>query len=61
MFEERLERVEKALRNIDHGTYGTCEICGGPIEKEVLAITRSSNFVKIAKKLPRYVIFNKSR
>jgi len=30
-FEERLDRVERALEKLDEGTYGTCERCGNPI------------------------------
>jgi RNA polymerase-binding transcription factor DksA len=29
--QEALGQVEKALRKIDQGTYGTCERCGKPI------------------------------
>jgi len=28
---EILELVDQALRRIDHGTYGVCEVCGAPI------------------------------
>ncbi|HEX2869230.1 MAG TPA: SpoIIE family protein phosphatase [Ignavibacteriales bacterium] len=31
-----LEDVEAALMRINEGTFGTCEICGGPIETEAL-------------------------
>lgn len=34
--ERLLDQVEKALKRIDEGTYGTCERCGGPIGKERL-------------------------
>lgn len=27
----RLAAVESALRRVDDGTYGVCEVCGGPI------------------------------
>jgi DnaK suppressor protein len=30
-FEERLERVDRALAKLDDGTYGTCDACGKPI------------------------------
>lgn len=30
--ESRLERVERALEQIGAGTYGTCEVCGQPID-----------------------------
>lgn len=28
-----LDKIDRALKRIDEGTYGTCEICGKPIEK----------------------------
>ncbi len=28
---QMLEQIEYALKKIDHGTYGTCQICGKPI------------------------------
>ena len=28
-----LQKIERALRRIDEGTYGVCDICGKPIEK----------------------------
>ncbi|NPV09155.1 MAG: hypothetical protein HPY83_14495 [Anaerolineae bacterium] len=34
--ESRLEAVERALRMVETGTYGTCERCGAQIEKERL-------------------------
>ena len=30
-FEERLDRVERALEKFDEGTYGTCDACGKSI------------------------------
>lgn len=27
----RLEEIAAALRRLDEGTYGVCEVCGGPI------------------------------
>lgn len=29
--EQELEDIEAALLRIEHGTYGRCEVCGGPI------------------------------
>jgi len=29
--EADVEAVERALGRLDDGTYGTCEVCGGPI------------------------------
>lgn len=34
--ETQLSDVKVALERIDAGTYGTCEVCGKPIEKERL-------------------------
>ena len=28
-----LQKIERALRRMDDGTYGVCDICGKPIEK----------------------------
>jgi len=33
---QRLEDIDRALKKIDEGTYGICEICAKPIEKERL-------------------------
>jgi DnaK suppressor protein len=32
LLSETLEQVEDALKRIDDGTYGTCAVCGRPIE-----------------------------
>jgi RNA polymerase-binding protein DksA len=34
--EAELSDVERALRRLDDGTYGTCEVCGRPISEERL-------------------------
>ncbi len=34
--EENLERIEKALTQIDKGAYGVCETCGNAIEADRL-------------------------
>ncbi|MBI2625941.1 TraR/DksA family transcriptional regulator [Candidatus Parcubacteria bacterium] len=34
--EERLALIEKALKKIEQGTYGTCERCANPIEQSRL-------------------------
>ncbi|GCD18976.1 TraR/DksA family transcriptional regulator [Cellulomonas algicola] len=34
---ERLAEVDRALRRLDEGTYGTCASCGRPIPPERLA------------------------
>jgi RNA polymerase-binding transcription factor DksA len=33
--EGALVEVERALRRLDEGSYGTCEVCGRPSETEV--------------------------
>lgn len=35
--EIRYKNLKRALQKIEDGTYGTCEICGDPIEPERLA------------------------
>lgn len=32
----KLRHVERALAKLDDGTYGTCDVCGGPIGAERL-------------------------
>jgi DnaK suppressor protein len=32
----KLKAVERALAKVDEGTYGTCDVCGGPIGQERL-------------------------
>ncbi|MDP8988107.1 MAG: hypothetical protein M3N25_04590 [Actinomycetota bacterium] len=36
--EQELGDVEHALSRLDAGTYGTCEVCGSPIDDEVLRV-----------------------
>jgi RNA polymerase-binding transcription factor DksA len=33
---DMLDQTERALRRIDDGTYGVCEVCGNPIGKRRL-------------------------
>jgi RNA polymerase-binding transcription factor DksA len=35
--QQTLAEIDSALRRIDEGTYGTCEVCGKPIAPERLA------------------------
>jgi len=35
---EILRAIDNALKRIEEGTYGICEVCGGPIEKERLEL-----------------------
>ncbi len=42
----RLEDIEDALQKISNGTYGICEKCDRPIEKEILDIDPESRFCK---------------
>ncbi len=51
--EERLARVEKALKKIDEGAYGKCESCGKSIEQELLDIDPESELCKSCKKKSR--------
>lgn len=37
--EADLADVEHALRRLDDGTYGTCEVCGGAIDEDRLTTT----------------------
>ena len=40
---EEIRDIERALRRIALGTYGTCVSCGQPIERERLEITPTAN------------------
>ena len=33
---ERLDDIDRALKRLEDGSYGTCELCGGPIGPERL-------------------------
>jgi DnaK suppressor protein len=46
----RLEQIKKALEKIKKGKYGTCEKCGGPIEKKILDIDPESLYCKNCKR-----------
>ena len=35
--ERDVDDVERALERLDAGTHGTCEVCGSPIDPDVLA------------------------
>jgi RNA polymerase-binding transcription factor DksA len=39
---ERLAAIDAALRKVDSGRYGICDICGGPIGAERLAARPAS-------------------
>lgn len=45
----RLEAIDRALAKIENGTYGFCERCGKPIEKEILDIDPESALCKNCK------------
>jgi RNA polymerase-binding transcription factor len=47
--EERLAEIDIALSKIQAGTYGICEKCGKPIEREILDIDPESRFCKACK------------
>lgn len=40
--ETRYNNIVRALKKIEDGTYGSCEICGAPIEEKRLAVSPSS-------------------
>jgi DnaK suppressor protein len=42
--DSQLADVERALRRIDEGSYGTCEACGGAIGRERLAARPAARF-----------------
>jgi RNA polymerase-binding transcription factor DksA len=42
--EAELGDVERALRRLDDGTYGSCEACGGPIGDERLEVNPAARF-----------------
>src|SRR3954465_134896 len=42
--EAELADVERALRRLDDGTYGTCEACGGAIGDDRLAAEPAARF-----------------
>ncbi|MDD4930772.1 MAG: hypothetical protein PHG66_01285 [Candidatus Colwellbacteria bacterium] len=42
----RIEDVRSGLNKIKEGTYGICEACGKPIEKEILNIVPESRLCK---------------
>jgi RNA polymerase-binding transcription factor DksA len=44
VIEVELADVERALRRLDDGTYGTCEACGGPIGDERLVAMPAARF-----------------
>lgn len=46
----QLARVRLALAKIHIGTYGTCESCGKPIERDLLTVDPESPYCKECKK-----------
>jgi len=51
--ENRLARVEKALKKIEEGRYGKCESCGSPIEQKLLDVDPESELCMACKKKSR--------
>jgi DnaK suppressor protein len=41
---EQLDDVERALTKLDDGSYGACEVCGGPIEPARLEAMPATRF-----------------
>jgi len=46
----RLKQIERAIEKIDSGSYGICEKCGKPIEREILEIDPESLLCKACKR-----------
>ena len=42
--EAELADVERAMRRLDEGTYGSCEACGGSIADDRLAVEPAARF-----------------
>jgi DnaK suppressor protein len=42
--EGELEDIERALVLLDEGTYGRCEVCGGPIDERRLVEQPATRF-----------------
>lgn len=49
--EERVERIETALKKIEKGAYGTCEKCGKEIGEDLLSVDAESKLCKECKAL----------
>jgi len=41
--QERLSEINRALRKIDEGSYGLCDICGGEIPSQRLTVLPQTN------------------
>jgi RNA polymerase-binding transcription factor DksA len=41
---EQLSDIERALAKLDAGTYGMCEVCGGPIQEARLEVMPATRF-----------------
>lgn len=52
-FEANLQSIEKALENIDKGTYGVCEICKNEIHEDRLTAFPSATICKECIKLSK--------
>lgn len=49
-----LAQINRALRQLDDGTYGTCAVCGQPIdERRLAALPQSDRCVRCAEYAPR--------
>jgi RNA polymerase-binding transcription factor DksA len=42
--EEQIGEVDRALKRLDEGTYGTCEACGKPIAEERLEVVPTARY-----------------
>ncbi len=50
---EQLAEVERALKKIDEGTYGLCELCRGPIEEARLEALPKATVCMACKNKPK--------
>jgi DnaK suppressor protein len=53
ILEERLKKIEKALKKITEGNYGFCEKCGKEIEETRLKIDPAAEFCRSCALTPR--------
>jgi DnaK suppressor protein len=47
LLETRYRNINRALTKLENGTYGTCEICGEPIEADRLSANPAARTCKV--------------